>query len=63
MSTPIKYFGLADSMGDCSADSYRIKSYSSVSYQQATNPKYDRRRHESPSGYDPLQAYTHDNVS
>ena len=28
--------------------------YSSVSYEQATNPKYDRRGHKSPSGYGPL---------
>ena len=25
---------------------------STVSYQQGTNPKYDRRGHESPSGYE-----------
>ena len=28
--------------------------HSSVSYQQATYQKYDRRYHESPSGYGPL---------
>ena len=27
--------------------------YSSVSYQQAIDSKYDRRGHESPSGYGP----------
>ena len=29
----------------------------SVSYQQATNQKYDRRAHESPSGYGPLDRH------
>ena len=28
--------------------------HSNVSYQQATYPRYNRRGHESPSGYSPL---------
>ena len=32
--------------------------HSSLPYQQATYPKYDRRGHESPSGYGPLVRHT-----
>ena len=32
--------------------------HSSMPYQQAIHPKYDRRGHESPSGYGPLSLYS-----
>ena len=51
---------LTDFMGDCGAASYNTL-YSIVSYQLAISQKYDRRSHESPSGYGPLaHTYFHD---
>ena len=37
--------------------------YSSVSYQQVTNPKYDRRGHESLRGYGPYTLYEGPNLA
>ena len=48
---------MADSMGNRSADSFNL--YIPLYH---TNPKYDRRYHESPSGYGSYESTTFDDL-